>query len=311
MSFPFPIDVTNELLGRIAKLEEVVNDLASKSNNSNTNQRNIRSNHNVHHQGHHRNQGDNVDNDDNVLCVSYNIPSPHRNFSSGRSSPLTYQTTLHDIDNAINLDNYNPGGNVATNIDGDGDDDIQNDFSDSVESIDSDDPTANADDENEGAFGGGGGGGGRNNRHHSPVRRRNDSVTYDPQMSPVYGSSVVYAGQPRGRRETRSRHNQGGGRQDHRSRSPPNTNNRQGLTRRVTNSTTASSGRNNNNTNNNRRHHHQNNYIDDEDYDGSRGGGSQTNAMVDDGLVLRIGVSNRVSDSSPSVSSSSTDSDTD
>ena len=287
-----------------------MNDLASKNNSNSGNHRNTRNSHNTHHHAHRNQSGGGGDDSDSVHCVSYNIPSPHRAFDSGRSSPLPYGTALHDIDNAINLDNYNPGvgNNVTTNIDGDGDDNIQNEFSDSVESIDSDDLPANADASNEGgAFGG------QNNRHHSPpVRRRNDSVTYDPQMSPVYGSSVVYAGQPRGRLEVRQRRNNPG-RLEHRSRSPPNTNNRQGLNRRVTNNattTSTSSGRNNNNR---RHHHHQSNYVDDdddEDYDGIRVG-SQSNAVVDDGLVLRIGVSRTVSDSSASASSSSTDSDTD
>ena len=286
-------DVTNELLGRIAKLEEVVNDLASKSNNSSSNisHRNIRNNHNTHHHAHRHQSGGDID-DDSVHCVSYNIPSPHRSYNSSSSvSPPIRYTALNDIDNTINLDNYNPG-NTTNNTN----DDVQNEYSDSVESIESDDSPANLDDDhhNDGGYVG--------NNRRSPMRRRNESVTYDPPMSPVYGSSVVHTGPTRGRREAPARHNPGG-RQEHRSRSPTSTGTRQTVNRRSTNATTTtttlSSGRNN------RRHHHQHSF-DDDDYEGGRG--EQPSAMVDDGLVLRIGVSRTVSDSS--ASASSTDSDT-
>ena len=291
--------------------------MAASKNNQSTSDNSTRNNirhHGNNHGSNRGNQGGNIIDDDNsVHCVSYNIPSPHHTFNSAGSVSPPQQsryTTLHEIDNTINLDNYNPGpiGLVED------DSELPNEYSDSVESIESDDaqtPGNGVDDPIVGFSNHNH----RHNRRRSPVqRRRNSSVTYDPPMSPVYGSGTVTynAGssrEVRGRRETRTRHNEqeGGRGRENRSRSPPTVpSTRQTGSRRLNNqnSTAAStSGRR-------RNHQNQNNF--ENEYDGGRGS-QQTTTTVDDGLVLRIGVSQTVSDSSASVSgsSSSTDSDTD
>lgn len=233
-------DVTNELFGRISKLEELVNDLVSKSNTN--------ANRHVSHRHHrphlHRS---NRDNNETYDCVSYSIPSPRSIDGDRLPNP-------NDLNDTINVDNH--------------------EFSDSVESVESDSSLNNL----------------INTylNNHSP---RPSHVNHDGDLSPTIGGGRpgnnntfdgyrdVIDDQREGRRGSRR-----DSRQRRRSRSPHP---------RALLDTTYT-------TNNSLEERHRQ----------SREQHPRESRGQDDTVVLRIGVSQTVSESSSS-SSSSTDSDTD
>jgi len=232
-----------------------VNDLVSKNNTNNRGNHH----HNHHHnRRHHRGGGgNNRDNNDTYDCISYSIPSP-RSFNSDQTQPFTVGI-LHDIEDTINLDNYNPNDN--------------GEFSDSVESVESDSAMNDTYVNNPLAP--------QNNPDRSPTRR--NIAPYDPGMSPVYDLSNQTINIHSGGRREREHHRRDRPRAHRaRSRSP--------------------------------------HAIQQQDGSGFLGelrrpgqqlpSRNENNDGVDDGVILRIGVSQTVSDSSTS-SSSSTDSDTD
>lgn len=246
-------EVQNEMLTRISKLEELVNVLVSK-NGVNPPRSLSRSN--------------NMAAQETYNCVPYRIPSPHRSYES-RPPPYTVFPD-EDVSATINLTGYS----------------IENhEFSDSVESVESDNVVSDA---------------------LQRVARRQRDSSNEREMSPVYdhldrnNRSHFHVSREERRRDVH--------RERQRSRSPHS---RRPLDTTYTRNRVSNSYRveRENRDNRDNRVERQNRTYDYNERQNRRQTDGSHNGQDEQPLVLRIGVSQTVSDSSSSSSSSDTDTD--